>query len=185
MQTLGGAVFETALGFVGVAFSEVGLRHVTFPRRSRRETLRDLEDLGVFGPADPVEAARVQALVETFAEAKPADFSGLQCDFRGYPEFWVAVWQALRQVKWGETVTYGEAAALAGRPRAARAAGAAVAHNPLSFVIPCHRVLASNGLGGYGGEERYKEMLLRREGSWPPARKRTSDTVPADFDQGR
>lgn len=169
METLEGAIFETALGWVGVAFSQAGLRYVTFPGRSRAETSHTLEDLGVFGPADADETARVQALVEAFAEAKPADFSTLQCDFRGYPAFWVAVWQALRQVKWGETVTYGQAAALAGKPRAARAAGAAVAHNPLSFVIPCHRVLASNGLGGYGGEERYKEMLLRREGSWPPA----------------
>ncbi len=169
MPTLEGAAFETALGWVGVAFSDAGLRHVTFPRPSRAQAARALEDLGVFGPADPGDVSSVRPLIEAFAEAKPVDFTALHCDLRGHPAFWVAVWQAVRQVKWGETVTYGQAAALAGRPRAARAVGAAVAHNPLAFVVPCHRVLASNGLGGYGGEERYKEMLLRREGSWPLA----------------
>ena len=79
-----------------------------------------------------------------------------------------------REVGWGEVVTYGELAALAGRPGAARAVGAAMATNPLPFVIPCHRVVASAGggrrrIGGYGGGTgtegvALKRRLLAREG---------------------
>ena len=72
------------------------------------------------------------------------------------------------EVPWGETVTYGELAALAGRPRAARAAGSAMRTNPLPFVIPCHRVTAAGGkIGGYGGGRNAVELkrrLLAREG---------------------
>ena len=73
-----------------------------------------------------------------------------------------------REVQWGETVTYGELADLAGRPRAARAAGSAMRDNPLPFVIPCHRVVAAGGrIGGYGGGRNavaLKRRLLEREG---------------------
>jgi len=71
-----------------------------------------------------------------------------------------------REVPWGETVTYGELAALAGRPGAARATGSALRANPVPFVIPCHRVVAAGGIGGYGGRREavaLKRMLLDRE----------------------
>jgi methylated-DNA-[protein]-cysteine S-methyltransferase len=73
--------------------------------------------------------------------------------------------EVLRGVPWGEVVTYGELAALAGRPAAPRAAGTFCAENNFPLVIPCHRVVASSGLGGYGslGAE-YKRRLLALEG---------------------
>jgi len=70
------------------------------------------------------------------------------------------------EVPYGETVTYGELAELAGRPGAARAAGTAMAKNPVPFLIPCHRVVAANGIGGYGGGPdgvALKRTLLARE----------------------
>ena len=74
----------------------------------------------------------------------------------------------VREVGWGETVSYGELAEMAGRPRAARAVGTAMASNPLPFVIPCHRVVAAGGrIGGYGGGRNavaLKRSLLAREG---------------------
>ena len=73
-----------------------------------------------------------------------------------------------REVGWGETVTYGELAEMAGRPKAARAAGHAMKNNPIPFVIPCHRVVAAgNRIGGYGGglnAVSLKRALLAREG---------------------
>src|SRR5262249_11200024 len=73
-----------------------------------------------------------------------------------------------REVGWGETVTYGELAEMAGRPRAARAAGSAMKDNPIPFVIPCHRVVAAgNRIGGDGGGRNWvglKRGLLAREG---------------------
>ena len=69
--------------------------------------------------------------------------------------FQCAVWRELASVPCGQTLTYGELAARIGKPNAARAVGQAVGANPCLIVIPCHRVLASNGLGGFGcGLER-------------------------------
>jgi len=72
------------------------------------------------------------------------------------------------EVPWGEVVSYGELAAMAGRPRAARAVGGAMRNNPLPFVIPCHRVVAAgHKIGGYGGGRNaiaLKRALLEREG---------------------
>jgi methylated-DNA-[protein]-cysteine S-methyltransferase len=70
-----------------------------------------------------------------------------------------------RDVPYGETVSYGELAVMAGRPRAARAVGSAMAANPVPIVVPCHRVLASGGkIGGYGGGLDLKRILLAIEG---------------------
>jgi methylated-DNA-[protein]-cysteine S-methyltransferase len=71
----------------------------------------------------------------------------------------------VREVPWGETVTYGELADMAGAPRAARAVGNVMAHNPVPLVIPCHRVVAANGIGGYGpAGVAAKRALLALEG---------------------
>ena len=72
---------------------------------------------------------------------------------------------AARSIPWGEVVSYGELAALAGRPRAARAAGSFCADNRYSLVIPCHRIVAANGIGGYGSAGvELKRRLLALEG---------------------
>lgn len=78
-----------------------------------------------------------------------------------------------REVPWGETVTYGELAELAGRPGAARGVGTAMARNPVPFVVPCHRVVAAQGIGGYGGGAagvELKRALLDREARDRPIR---------------
>lgn len=76
-----------------------------------------------------------------------------------------AIADALRRVPWGETVSYGELAALAGRPAAPRAAGAFCAGNPWALLMPCHRVVASTGIGSYGDEGvAVKRRLLALEG---------------------
>ena len=82
--------------------------------------------------------------------------------------FQAALAQALRDVPWGEVVSYGELSALAGRARAARAAGTFCAENRFSLFVPCHRVVSVGGIGGYGslGVE-YKRRLLALEG-WTP-----------------
>jgi methylated-DNA-[protein]-cysteine S-methyltransferase len=71
----------------------------------------------------------------------------------------------LKKVPYGKTVTYGELARRAGSPRAFRAVGNAMAQNDLPLIIPCHRVVATQGLGGFGGGLRLKRDLLRLEGA--------------------
>jgi len=83
----------------------------------------------------------------------------------GLTPFRKAVYRALLAVRPGAVVTYGELAAAAGRPRAARAVGSAMAENPIPVVVPCHRVVRSDGsLGRYGDDERWKPLLLALEG---------------------
>jgi methylated-DNA-[protein]-cysteine S-methyltransferase len=80
--------------------------------------------------------------------------------------FQLRVWQALLEIGYGETLSYGELARRIGRPGAPRAVGAANGANPLSVVVPCHRLIGSNGaLTGYGGGIERKRLLLELEAS--------------------
>ena len=75
------------------------------------------------------------------------------------------VWQHISTIAYGKCITYQELAARAGSPQAARAAGMACGANPLALIIPCHRVVAVKGLGGFAGGTRAKKALLKLEGS--------------------
>jgi methylated-DNA-[protein]-cysteine S-methyltransferase len=78
--------------------------------------------------------------------------------------FQLAVWRSLREIPYGETISYGELARRLGNPNASRAVGLANGSNPIPIVIPCHRVIGSNGkLTGYGGGLPIKEKLLALE----------------------
>jgi methylated-DNA-[protein]-cysteine S-methyltransferase len=77
-----------------------------------------------------------------------------------------SVWRALRKIKSGKTISYAELARRIGKPKAVRAAGLANGQNPISIVVPCHRVIGSNGtLTGYGGGLPRKKWLLEHEGA--------------------
>lgn len=93
-------------------------------------------------------------------ERQPAQ---LELDLRGAP-FHVAVWQALLQVPFGRTTTYGDLAKQLDRPGASRAVGQAAGANPVPILVPCHRVLARGGLGGFSGGLEAKQRLLAHEG---------------------
>lgn len=107
--------------------------------------------------------------IERYFAGERVDFGAVEIDLVGATPFEWELTAALRAVPYGETVTYGELAALAGRPRAHRAAGSFCARNRFPLVVPCHRVVASSGLGGYGwlGGE-YKRRLLALEGAHLP-----------------
>jgi methylated-DNA-[protein]-cysteine S-methyltransferase len=77
--------------------------------------------------------------------------------------FQQAVWKALSRVPYGRVLSYGELAALVGRPRAARAVGSAMRRNQLPLLVPCHRVVAGRGLGGFGCGLEWKKKLLELE----------------------
>jgi methylated-DNA-[protein]-cysteine S-methyltransferase len=89
----------------------------------------------------------------------------LTLDLQGGTAFQQSVWQALLSIPRGETTTYGDLSRRVGQASAVRAVGAAVGRNPVSIVVPCHRVLGSDGsLTGYAGGLERKEALLRLEG---------------------
>ncbi len=100
----------------------------------------------------------------SFFRGERDDFRDIELDLDGATPFQRAIVDALRAVPYGETVTYGELAALAGYPNAHRAAGSACARNRFPIVVPCHRVVAAGSLGPYGSlGSDYKRRLLALE----------------------
>lgn len=110
-------------------------------------------------------ATEVLRRIHGFYRGEPVDFSDVPLDLEWCTPFQAAVAAALRRVRWGEVVSYAELAERAGHPRAQRAVGTFCAGNTLSLFLPCHRVVASDGIGSYGSAGvSYKRRLLRLEG---------------------
>jgi methylated-DNA-[protein]-cysteine S-methyltransferase len=106
----------------------------------------------------------LRRLVAYFAGER-VSFDDVELDLEDWTPFQLDVVRALRRVPYGEVVSYGELAQLAGHPRAQRAAGTFCAHNRFGIVVPCHRVVAADGLGSYGSlGPQYKQRLLALEG---------------------
>ena len=114
-------------------------------------------------PGDDSVPELVRRVGRYFTGAE-VSFEDVELDLEWCTPFQHSVAEALRAVPWGETVTYGELAALAGHPNAQRAAGTFCAHNRLPLILPCHRVVAAGGLGSYGSLGTvYKRRLLELE----------------------
>jgi methylated-DNA-[protein]-cysteine S-methyltransferase len=155
---------ETPLGAVFVAATDraVDLIRVDVPAdRSPAELAGRDPDALAHGGGLADEAAR---LVEAYFAG---DFSAMDLPVAGGGEtpFEAAVRRVVAGIPAGQTMTYGEVAALAGHPRAARAVGNVMRKNRQWLAIPCHRVVASDGLGGYGGRPDIKRALLGMEGA--------------------
>jgi methylated-DNA-[protein]-cysteine S-methyltransferase len=115
-------------------------------------------------PGKPHGTKLASDLVVYFRDGK-ADFSGYRFDLAGMTPFKRSVMDALFRIPAGETMTYGELAEAAGRPGAARAVGHVMATNPIPLIFPCHRVVATDGLGGFTGGLELKRKLLKLEGA--------------------
>ena len=103
----------------------------------------------------------VQNQIEEYLNGTRMDFD-LKLDIKGTP-FQKRVWRKVIAIPYGRTRTYGEVARALDQPGAARAVGSAIGANRLPLVIPCHRVVATEGLGGYGGGLGLKRKLLKLE----------------------
>jgi methylated-DNA-[protein]-cysteine S-methyltransferase len=107
----------------------------------------------------------LQQRLAAYYSGEPVAFDDVPLDLDWCTPFQRRVADALRRIPWGETVTYGELAALAGHPNAQRAAGTFCARNRFGLVVPCHRVVAAGGLGPYPSlGTTYKRRLLEHEG---------------------
>ena len=173
MRAEGIEVFETAWGWMGLAWRGGRLCRVLLPRRRRRLS-EEARSLG-FGTTTGAKSRLARQLVRYFAGERVEMSAPLQ--FPPASPFRRRVWEVTAAVPYGAVLTYGEVAARAGRPKAARAVGQALARNPLPLVVPCHRVVAADGgLGGFSGEGgvRVKRELLELEGGGArPRRGRT------------
>lgn len=120
------------------------------------------EDIAGDAPRDPGPFAEVIAQLEKYFAGERREFT-VPIDPQGTP-FQLAAWAQLRRIGYGETRSYGEVAAALGQPGAARAVGLANNRNPISIIVPCHRVIGAGGaLTGYGGGMPAKQFLLDLE----------------------
>lgn len=102
--------------------------------------------------------------IELYLRGELRNF-GSQLDITSGTSFQMKVWKELIEIPYGKVNTYKELASNIGNPNAFRAVGNAVGSNPIPIIIPCHRIVASNGLGGYSAGLRIKMMLLKLEGA--------------------
>lgn len=156
---------DSPVGTLLVAATERGLCRIAYDAEPEREVDRLAAAFGfrVLQSARPIDPARRQ--LDEYFEGKRQRFE-LAVDLAAQADFNRRVLHELARVPYGEVVTYGELAARAARPRAARAVGTVMNRNPLPIVLPCHRVIGSTGkLVGYAGGLERKETLLRLEGA--------------------
>lgn len=151
--------YDSPIGGMLLAATEAGLAGVYFDRQKHhpgkgRDWKRD--------PANRHLKRAKKQLMEYF-DGKRRTFE-LALDPQG-TDFQKTVWKAIYRVPYGRTITYGDLARRAGRPKAPRAAGAATGRNPLGIIVPCHRIVGASGsLTGYAGGLNRKRALLALEG---------------------
>jgi len=159
-------VFETRLGFAAIAWNEAGVARFNLPGPKDSATNR----LGGATPAEP--PPHIAAIIDharRYFAGERVNFHAIGLDLSSVDPFRRSIYDALRKVGFGETVTYGELARHVGatEPQAAQDVGVAMARNPVPLIIPCHRVLAAGGkIGGFSapGRTETKQKMLALEG---------------------
>ena len=152
---------EGPVGAVGVEATSSGLRRVRLPGE------RSLTPDNVATGAAAAHADEAATQISAYLQGERETFD-LQLDWTGVDETHRRVLETLRELApYGTTVTYGELGRRSG-VEDPRDVGVMMARNPLPLVVPCHRVVASDGLGGYGGGLELKRRLLELEGVLPP-----------------
>jgi methylated-DNA-[protein]-cysteine S-methyltransferase len=157
MERVGGvprgfALFDTPIGRCGVAWNEQGLTGLHLPARDEAVTRARLAQSSPAAreAAMPPDVQSAMARIVALLRGEGSDLSSIALDMSAVPPFHRRVFQAARGVEVGATISYGELAARAGSPGAARAVGQALRRNPFAIVVPCHRVLAAGGkVGGF------------------------------------
>jgi methylated-DNA-[protein]-cysteine S-methyltransferase len=163
-------IFETAHGFCGIAWNDVGITRFQLPTRSHDATERALlRRVPGAEPSTPTPRV-VEAIdaVQRYFQGEETDFSRVALDLSDQDTLFTQIYAAARKIGWGNTTTYGALAKQLGAgPEVARDVGQAMAKNPVALIIPCHRVLAAGGkVGGFSapGGAAAKIRMLKLEG---------------------
>lgn len=160
-------VADTQIGPLLLAVTDRGLCRISFDPEPDRETETLARTFGVRVLRAPRELDPVRRELDEYFEGRRRDFD-LPLDLRGREGFSRDILERLAKVPYGEVTTYKSLAVEAGNPRAARAVGTIMNRNPIPIVLPCHRVVGSNGsLVGYGGGLERKRLLLDLEAGTP------------------
>ena len=163
-MTLAYDEIETPIGPLLAVFGERGVVRIGLPSEEPAAVLGELDEPVARSPR---ELEPVRRELDGYFAGRRREFA-LPLDLRLAHGFHLRVLEEMAQIPFGQTVTYTELAGRAGNARASRAAGHACATNPIPIVVPCHRVVGSDGnLRGYTGGLEFKERLLRHEGVDP------------------
>jgi len=167
---VGFALFRSAIGQCAIAWSDAGVVAVRLPERRVSETRARIQK-SYPEAKETVPPANIRHVIDELTAllaGEPRDLSDAPIDMEGLPPYHQRVYQMVRRIPPGSTACYGDIAARLGSVQAARAVGQALARNPLTLIVPCHRVLSSSGgMGGFSapGGTVTKRRLLRIEGA--------------------
>jgi methylated-DNA-[protein]-cysteine S-methyltransferase len=161
MNTSSFSYFDSILGTIFVISTSKGISRVMFGGDKFDEFLSSLTGAKLIEGGEAEKSARE---IHLYLEGNLKEFQ-VRLDLSSGTPFQISVWKELLKIPYGKVRTYGEIAEKIGNPRAARAVGNAVGANPIPIIIPCHRVVATNGLGGYSCGVEIKKKLLRLEGA--------------------
>lgn len=156
-------VMETPWGYSVAVWSDAGLWEIGFPKNDVEKALADIQTTNITEAVDhPLAGPLVQQL-KSYFKGFPIIFD-IPVDWSGYTPFQAAVLRYTNEIGYGKVETYGEVARNIQRPKASRAVGGALHINRTPIVVPCHRVIGSNGsLTGFGGGLDMKAALLLLE----------------------
>jgi len=161
-------IFKTRWGYFGLAGTESVLCRTCLPSAERGKVKSHLLKNLPSAQYDNALFKQVQEQIATYFEGLPVNFNpDIPIILDGFSKFAKQILTACRDIKFGQTVSYGRLAKMTGRPAASRAVGGALAKNPLPLIIPCHRVIRSDGkIGGFSatGGVIVKKKMVKLEG---------------------
>ena len=166
MTTRGFTIFATGIGHCGLAWGEHGIVGAQLPEGSEHQTrarmCRRFPGLSEIAP--PLAVHHTVSQIVALLDGGQPDLSAIRLDMTGIPDFHCRVYDIVRTIPAGQTLTYGDIAQRLGMPGAAQAVGQAMSRNPFAPIVPCHRVVAAGGKdGGFsarGGVITKRRMLV-------------------------
>ena len=159
-------IIATDLGWVGVISSNIGLKGLILPKSSKDTVFQAAaQKYGIARETTPDFLGDLPQRLQSYFSGKYTDFPDV-IDFRGYSGFQQSIWKTTRTIPYGETRSYAWIACQSGFTKAARATGQALGKNPFPIIVPCHRVIRSDGsIGGFTGGIALKKYFLMLEKS--------------------
>jgi len=157
-------LFDTLLGVMGIISSPFGIKRVILPQKSKKEVLHQVKDhYNLVKESDSSALSDLSLRLGLYFAGEVVNFPD-KLDLRGKTSFQQRVWKQTQTIPYGKTNSYAQIANQMGYCQAARAVGQALNKNPLPIIIPCHRVIRSDGgLGGFSTGLDMKKCLLRLE----------------------
>ncbi len=169
LQHLRYEIFNTKAGWIGVLSSDIGCLRTTLPQKSSEQAATELGSLIDLAERSPGYFRDLKRNFEAYFCGDRVDFA-IRLDLSQATSFERSVWETTCCIPYGETQSYAWIARRIGKPQAPRAVGQALGRNPLPILVPCHRVLTSDGkLGGFGGGLPMKQFLLALETGHRPS----------------